>query len=452
MKHRIFFLFLLLPFITKAQVIATIAGNGIAGYMGNGSAATACELSHPCGVTVDRNGNVYFADMHNHVIRKINAATRIITTVAGNAYGAGTNTGGFSGDGGPATGAELWNPMGVAFDTIGNFYIADAGNYRIRKVDTSGIITTIGGNGVSINTGDGGPATNASLRFPNEIVIDRNGDLYFSDEFTRIRKITMSTGIVNTIGGNDTIGFSGDGDPATVARMSYVYGIAVDYNFNVYVCDGGNYRIRKIDGTSGIIRTFAGNGSWGYSGDGMAATVAEITNSSGVSVDNNGNVLIADYGNNAIRKVDTFGIMHTVAGTFVPGYSGDGGFPYAAQLNHPTRVFADNYGSIYIADFGNNRIRQIMSDSAYAVLGSISYVQNINADLQFHLYPNPATTSLTISSTNNINSITITNLLCQTVYTHKYNSEQVQVDVSYLPNGVYFIKVNGSAVRKFVKE
>jgi len=438
----------LLPLFAKAQVITTFAGNGISGYMGDGSAATSCEMRLPYGITVDKIGNIYFADNDNNVIRKVNATTGIVTTIAGNGYGAGTTVGAYSGDGGMATDAELNRPSAVAVDTNFNIYIGDYRNARIRKVNTAGIITTIAGNGVGINSGDGGLASAASIRTACDITLDRDGNLYFADEFASIRKITASTGIITTICGNDTLGFTGDGGPATAAQINYCYGLCVDDSFNVYIADGGNSRIRKINGTTGIISTIAGNGSSGYSGDGFSATLAELDDPSGVSTDVFGNVYIADYQNSVVRKINTSGIISTVTGTHVPGYSGDGGAANLAQVNLPTRVLAVGDGNVFIADFANNRIREIIDTST----ASSTYAGYINNLPSINLFPNPTSNVLTIFSPIPIYQIIITDLLGQNVYTHEYNTQEVQIDVANLPKNMYFIRINGSEVRKFVKE
>lgn len=254
----------------------------------------------------------------------------------------------------------------------------------------------------------------------------------------------MSTGIISTVAGGDIVGFSGDGGPATNAKMDYIYGIAVDNNFNIYIADGGNNRIRKVNATTGIISTIAGNGSNGFSGDGMAATTAQLYNPMGISVDKYGNVYIADYGNNVIRKINASGTISTIAGIFVPGYSGDGGTAILAQLNHPTRVSADNIGNVFIADFSNNRIRKIT--------GATTYANNVNKLSDFYFYPNPAQHELTIISNETINTLSITNMIGEDIYSGEYNTNYALIDVSWLSKGVYLIRINGTTIRRFVKQ
>ncbi|NCX94789.1 MAG: hypothetical protein EBX41_00005, partial [Chitinophagia bacterium] len=344
----------------KAQVISTIAGNGSHGFSGDGGAATAAGLSNPFGVAVDASGNVYIADRDDHCIRKVNTSG-IISTIAGDGYGSG-GSGRYSGDGGAATAASLNEPVCVAVDASGNVYIADTHNNRIRKVNTSGIISTIAGNGSSYGySGDGGAATAASLYYPYGVAVDASGNVYISYNDNRIRKVNTS-GIISTIAGNGSNGYSGDGGAATAASLRSPNGVAVDASGNVYFADYYNYRIRKVN-TSGVISTIAGNGSNGYSGDGGAATAASLYNPQGVAVDASGNVYIADAHNHRIRKVNTSGVITTIAGNGSYGYSGDGGAATAASLADPIGVAVDVSGNLYIADITNVCIRKVTFSS-----------------------------------------------------------------------------------------
>jgi hypothetical protein len=340
--------------------INTVAGNGTAGYVGNGGPAISGELNYPFSGAVDAAGNLYIADSGNNRIRKVTASTGIITTIAG------TGTAGYVADGVVATSAELNDPSSVAVDAAGNIFIGDSVNYRIRKVTAStGIITTVAGNGVNGYTGDGGAATNADLRGPAEVAVDAAGNLYFADGAWTVRKVTASTGIITTVAGNGVDGYTGDGGAATSAEMYYVMGVAVDAAGNLYIADTSNNRIRKVTASTGIITTVAGNGVNGYTGDGGAATSAELQFPYKVAVDADGNLYIAT--SNAIRKVTSgTGIITTVAGTGTAGYSGDGGTATNAKLNYPgvmyqdyAGVALDPWGNIYIADTLNNRIRVV---------------------------------------------------------------------------------------------
>ena len=222
------------------------------------------------------------------------------------------------GDGGAATAAALMNPGGVAVDAAGTLYIADTDNNRIRKVTTAGVITTVAGNGLAGAGGDGGQAVFASLHSPHGVAVDAAGNLYIADtDNNRIRKVTPA-GIITTVAGTGISGHSGDGGPATAARLNYPVGVAVDAAGNLYIADTGNSRIRKVT-PAGVITTLAGTGIGGYSGDGGPATAAQLKYPFGVAVDAAGNLYIADSGNNSIRKVTPAGIITTVAGNGTAG-------------------------------------------------------------------------------------------------------------------------------------
>ncbi len=337
---------------SSSQIITTIAGNGTIGYSGDGGPATAAELYDPVEVVPDAAGNLYVVEWHNNTVRKINTSG-IISTIAG------TGIAGFSGDGGPATAARLNSPVGVFVDGSGNVYIGDYSNHRIRKVNTSGIITTIAGTGTPGYSGDGGSATAAQLRTPMGIYVDATGKVYFADSYYSIIRCVDLSGNIATIAGTGTNGYNGDGIAATSARLFNPYGVTMDGAGNLYIADQNNHRVRKVD-PSGIISTVAGNGTPGFLGDGGAATAASLNNPSGVYFDIFGSLLIADQYNDAIRKVALgSGIITTITGTGVPGYSGDGGLATAAQLNHPPGVCVNSAYNIFIADGFNQRIRKI---------------------------------------------------------------------------------------------
>jgi trimeric autotransporter adhesin len=227
-------------------IITTVAGNNTSGYSGDGEAATSAELNRPYGVAVDRAGNLYIADLSNNRIREVTASTGIITTVAGN------GTFGYNGDGGAAASAELSSPTGVAVDSAGNLYIADSGNNRVREVAVgTGIITTVVGNGTEGYNGDGGLATSAELNDPAGVAVDSAGNLYISDtDNVVIRKVTASTGIINTVADNGTDSYSGDGGAATSAALSYPLGLALDNVGNLYFADANNNVVREVEVTT----------------------------------------------------------------------------------------------------------------------------------------------------------------------------------------------------------
>lgn len=346
-------------------IITTVAGNDsgpISG--GDGGPATSAQL-FPSAVAVDPAGNLYIADGFNGTVRKVTAVTGIISTVVGN------NANSYSGDGGPAVNAQLNDPHGVALDAAGNLYIADTSNSLIRTVaPDTGIIRTVAGHyapyGPIVLT-DGIPATQTTLLSPSGIASDSSGNLYIADSVEcRVRKVTAATGIVATIAGGVTnaggfpSGYSGDGGPATSSQLNAPYGVAVDSVGNVYIADTYNMAIRKITAATGIINTIAGGAAVGYVGDGGPAYDAGLKLPTGVTVDSAGNLYIADQGHNAVRKVTAAtGIITTVAGNGVAGYSGDGGPAIRAQLNQPASVAVDSTGNLYIADEGNSAIRKV---------------------------------------------------------------------------------------------
>jgi RHS repeat-associated protein len=335
-------------------IITTIAGNGQGGFSGDGGPAAQAALLGPWHVTVDKAGNVYVADTNNHRVRKVDR-NGIITTFAGN------NNWNASGDGGPATQAGLGNPMAVAADDAGNVYIA--ANNRIRKVNTSGIITTVAGNGQSGYNGDNIPATQASLGATG-IFVDPAGNLYIADSNNnRVRKVDPN-GIITTVAGNGQLGYGGDGGPALQARLWGPSSVVVDGKGNILITDWVNSRIRKVD-TSGIITTVAGNGQQGYSGDGGPATQARFNNPRGIAVDNVGNIYLSDRNNERLRKVETSGIITTIAGNGIQGYGGDGGPATQGVFNYPEGVAVDSKGNIYIAEMSNNRIRKVGYPEAF---------------------------------------------------------------------------------------
>ena len=356
MKKKILillYIFLLSCPITKtsAQVINTIAGTAIQGYTGDGGPATAARVYLPISICLDSAGNIYFAEFSNHIIRKVNTAG-IISTVAGD------GTAGYSGDGAPATSAQLNFPSGVMVDNAGNIYVGDYGNHRIRKINTSGVISTIAGNGTAFFSGDGGNAMTASLHDPTGVAMDHSGNIYICDKSNhRVRKID-NLGIITTIAGTGVPGYTGDGGPATAAQLNGPAGISIDGYDNLLIADKWANAIRKIT-PSGIITTVAGTGIAGFSGDGGPATAAQIDSATDVKVDVSGNLYIADDNNNRIRKVNISGIMSTIAGTGVPDFFGDGGNPLLARMFGPNGVATDRTGNVYVADFHNNCVREI---------------------------------------------------------------------------------------------
>lgn len=340
------------------QLMTTIAGNGTAGYSGDGGIATQSQLSSPAGISVDALGNIYIADRVNNRIREVDAGSKVIYTVAG------TGSVGYSGDGSNAKNAALNNPSGVAVDAMGNIYIADAGNNCIRKVTAStGIINTIGGTGTPGFSGDGGPATAAQLYSPIGLALDLSGNLLIADlNNNRIRKISAGSQIITTIagGGICTSGvFCGDSSLATSAVLHAPMAVTVDASGNIYIADTGNNRVRLIKAATGIIYTIIGTGKTGFSGDGGQATAANLHNPYGVALDSYGNIYVADNFNNRIREITSgVNIISTIAGNGIGGYSGDGLVAKYSELRNPYGIVLDAAGNIYIADCNNHCVRR----------------------------------------------------------------------------------------------
>jgi sugar lactone lactonase YvrE len=349
--------------------ITTIAGNGIGSFSGDGGSPTLAQLSAPMGVAVAPNGVVYVSDTLNNRVRVVNsfsssnglasATSSVINTVAGNGLP------GFSGDGGSAISASLNQPAGLAVDSSGNLYIADSNNAVVRKVTQAGVISTVAGTGgVEGYSGDGGQATAAKLMAPLGVAVDSSGNLYIADYYGWIRKVNAQTGVITTIAGNGSIGYSGDGGAATAAQFYNPVAVAVDTAGNIYVADSDNGAVRMI--SNGIITTIAGNGTLSYSGDGGPASAAQFSAISGIAVDAQGNIYVADTNNNAIRLFPLNGVVSTIAGTGVQGYTGDGGPATLAELNGPMAVAVTPTGTVYFADTGNNSVRSLTVGAAPA--------------------------------------------------------------------------------------
>ncbi len=334
-----------------AQIITTIAGTGTGGYNGDGIAAAAAQLKNPSDIAIDAGGNLYICDGLNNRIRKVNTSG-IISTVAG------TGTAGYNGDNIAATDAQISYPSSIAVDVSGNIFFTDDHNYRIRKIDASGVITTIAGTGTSGFTGSNIPATSAQIGACIGIDIDGSGNIYFTDENNaRIFKIN-NVGTLTVVAGKGVGAHTGDGGMATDAGLEQPCGLAIDVNGSIYFAEHSGNTVRKVD-THGMITTIAGTGTMGYAGDGGAATAALLYLPYSVAVDKNGNVYISD--NDLVRRVDPNGIISTYAGDGVSGYNGDNIAATAAKLSSPACLKTDAAGSLFIADWGNNRVRYIKS-------------------------------------------------------------------------------------------
>lgn len=335
------------------QQITTVAGQGFCGFSGDGLPATSTSICNPTGVALDSAGNLIIADSGNNRVRKVDHATQIISTIAG------TGGFGFTGDGGLATNASFATLGHIAIDSAGNLFIADVQNNRVRKVDhATQIITTVAGNGASVFSGDGGPAINAGLIFPSRIAISASGALFIADGVnSRVRRVDPS-GLITTVAGNGIRGFAGDGGPAVRASLDSPSGMVLDSAGNLLIADNGTNRIRIVDPV-GTIHTIAGNGEAGFAGDNGPATDALLLQPSDAVLDEAGNMFIADWKNNRVRKVDTKGVITTFAGNGQAGFSGDGGPASSAKLNLPSGLAIDHNGNLFVADEGNSRVRKI---------------------------------------------------------------------------------------------
>ncbi len=425
--------FSLVSNLNHAQIITTVSGNGIGGFSGDGGQATAAEMTGAGGnVLFDHSGSFYFDDQSNSRIRKVNSSG-VITTIAGNGQS------GFSGDGGPATAAEFNQPTVITFDSSHNMYVVDYGNNRIRKINTSGTVSTFAGNGTASYSGDGGPAIAAELYGPCCVIADDTGNIYIADSWNnRIRKVNTS-GIISLVAGTGIGSYSGDGGQAKFADLNKPFRIVFDVAWNMYIADSFNSRIRMIN-SSGIITTIAGNGIAGYSGDGGPASSAEINKAYGLSIDRAGNIYIGDTYNNRVREVNTSGTISLLAGNGFAGYSGDGGQATSAELKFDCGVSLDYNYNLYIVDYNNNRVRM------FPVPHSTDGINELSNNNEIAVYPNPSNGVFTLKIENE-------KLKAENVKMQVYNiiGEQVQpqlsiinsdlsIDLSSQPNGIYIYR------------
>jgi sugar lactone lactonase YvrE len=339
-------------------IISTIAGVGINGYSGDGSPATKARIAYPHSIAIDKKNHLYISERFAHRIRQVDLTTGIITTFAG------TGIAGYSGDGRAAINARFDEPGKIVIDHNGNLYVTEIHGNRIRKIDTNGIITTIAGNGIGGYSGDGGLATQARINEPTGMAIDNLGNLYFSSwQNHRVRKVDAN-GIITTVAGVGVNGYSGDGNLATQARLNHPNGLAIDNAGHLYIADAASHsgevggRIRKID-THGIITTIAGDGTWGDYGDGGPATQAQFSVISNLTFDQVGNLYVTDQANHRVRRIDSHGIITTVAGDGTKGFNGNGKLATETQLNFPTDIIFDSHNNLYIADGGNQYRNEI---------------------------------------------------------------------------------------------
>lgn len=513
-KHACLIFLILFFYSSQAQIISTYAGNGIGAYGGDSGPAINASISEPEGIAFDDTGNVYIADEGDNVIRKVNALG-IITTVAGNGQI------GYSGDNGPATSAKLTSPTTVAFDKNGNMFISDTYNNVIRKVTQAGIITTFAGNGFGGYSADGVAATSTSLNLPECVTLDDTGNVYIADAGNnRIRKVNLS-GIISTIAGNGTGIFGGDNGIATAAQISYPTAVLVDtINHKIIISDNGNNRIRVVN-AAGIISTYAGTGIAGYSGNGALATNSKLNGPHGLAFDTSGNIFIADAGNNIIRKVNSAGIISTYAGNGINGYSGDNGPAILAEISSAPAMNFDAANNLYIGDYANSRVRKVSfcqtpvtinisgmdticigDSSTLHASGTLTYTWSANAgnsnldsvvvkptvtttysvagisgqcadfdsviivvntcssgmkqsdNFRFSVYPNPATDKFFIN-TRDESTLKIYDTAGKKVKEQKLQVSKTEIDVRDLPEGIYFLEISdysGAAHHVFIKQ
>jgi sugar lactone lactonase YvrE len=338
---------------TEDSIINTVSGSE-RGFAGDGGPAAQALLDQPRDTAVAADGTIYVADTFNNRIRRI-APDGTISTVAG------TGSPDYNGDDIAATSASLHWPHDVTVDEGGVVYIADSAHHRIRMVTTDGVITTIAGTGQPGSTGDGGPATDARIQNPKSVVV-HDGSLYFSSLEDKVRRVDLTSGVITTVAGTDVAGYSGDGGPATSASLDSPQRIAVDSVGNLYVADTGNSVVRRIDAGTGVITTVAGDGTPGSSGNGTPATTAQIDHPRGLALDGDQMLYIADSDSHCVRRLNLeTGIIRRVAGTTEKGFSGDGGPAKEAQLYQPRGLSVTPDGDLLIADTFNDRLRMVVS-------------------------------------------------------------------------------------------
>ena len=337
-------------------IITTVAGTGAQGYAGDGSAATQALLNNPFDLAFDPSGNLCFSDTYNHCIRRIDARSGVITTIAG------TGDSGFAGDGGPATRARMNQPYGIVIDRSGNIYVADRLNGRVRRIDGgSGVITTLAGDGSGKYSGDEGPSDRAGLAEPNGLALDRDHRRLFIADVAdhRVRVIDLASGTITTFAGTGSGRHAGDGGPATSADIFGARAVALAPDDSLFIMERQGSSIRRVH--DGIIDTVAGTGERGYAGDDHDARRAVFNAPKEMAVDPTGNIVVVDTENHVIRLIDArTWIVTTIAGNGAAGPGGDGGVATAAQLARPHGAVVGSDGAVYIGDSENHRVRRLV--------------------------------------------------------------------------------------------
>ncbi|MBC7553560.1 MAG: T9SS type A sorting domain-containing protein [Taibaiella sp.] len=420
------------------QNISTIAGNSI-GFPFNGDniPATNANISQPMSVLIDNNGELIFSDGQSR-IRKINHAD-IITTIAG------TDSVKYGGDGGPASAATMRVPADVAIDKLGNIYINEFASYRIRKINAGGIISTFAGIGVAGSSGDGGQATAAALSSAMAgLATDTLGNVHFGDgDNYKIRKVDAA-GTITTIAGTGIAGFSGDGGQATAAKIGYAQALCFNSLGELIFSDNGNNRVRKIS-TAGIITTIAGTGTVGTSGEGGQATAAQLSGVTGITTDTAGNIYLADNPVGRVRKINAAGIITSIAGDgTATGFAGDGGPATAAKMMHLGGISSNKNGSeLFICDFENYRIRKVKYTTG---------IDQLNGQETGRLIvsPNPSITGgftvrMAAAVTGSVN-VTVTNMLGAVVKEIKADTNTDIPVMLAAPAGIYLVSASTGGV------
>jgi sugar lactone lactonase YvrE len=331
-------------------------GGGAAGFAGDGGPATSASLRNPAGIAVASNGDLYIADTGNHAIRRVEFLTGEITTVAG------TGVAGFSGDGGPATAARLRAPEDVVLSPSGDLYVADTGNHVIRMVSAaSGAITRVAGTGAPGMEGNGGPAGDARLAGPRGVAMDASGSLYLADSGNnRVCRVTAGAGILVVVAGTGAAGYSGDGGPARGAKLWGPQDVALAANGDLYVADTRNHAVRLVAAATGVITTVVGTGTAGFAGDGGPAAAALLDAPTSLDVAKSGDLYVADSGNHRIRRVVAgSGAIGTIAGSGAAGDAGDGGPSTGASLDAPRGVAVSPAGPYFVTDPIHHRVRKV---------------------------------------------------------------------------------------------
>ncbi len=439
MKIILFFSLIFINTIDSSfgQIITTIAGNGTWGFSGEGGPATNAQFNFLAGVTADKSGNIYIADQTNGVVQKIDS-NGILTRFAG------SGVFGYGGDGGPATNAELetYFFMGLAVDSSGNVYIGCGGT--VRKVNASGIISRVAGTGAFGYSGDGGPAAAAELSVVTGLCFDKTGNLYISDEQNSVIRMVDTSGIISTIVGT-SFGFSGDGGPATAAQLKTPAGIAFDDSGNLYICDYNTLRLRKVN-TAGIITSIAG----GNPADigccpGCAATSINL-GATGIAIDHSGNIYVSDIGHAVVQKITKDGIVQNFAGNCVDGFTGDGGPAVSAELHRPNMICFDNKGNLLIADKGNDRLRKVWISTTF-----INPTLTVEP-ASLIIYSNPVVQkNLTFSIKSKVNEaaeIRVSDLLGRILIASPCLTNEIRSIALPIQSGMYFVSVITSSTVK----